>query len=135
MDYEKALENVYKNLPESMLKKERFEMPEAKSIIQGNKTIIINFNAIVNQLRRDPQQLLKFLLRELATPGNIDGPRLILGRKIPPRLINQKIEEYAKLFVLCSECHKPDTKLIKDGKVVSIKCEACGAKHPVKSKI
>jgi len=135
MDYDKALDKVYKNLPESVLKKERFELPEANVIIQGNKTIIINFNFIAGQLRRDPQHLLKFLLRELATPGNIEGPRLVLGRKIPLKLITQKIGEYAKIFVLCPECNKPDTKLMREDKVLSIKCEACGAKHPIKSKI
>ena len=135
MDYNAALDNVYKNLPESILKKERFELQEVKSIIQGNKTIISNFSSIVSQIRREPQQLLKFLLRELATPGNIDGPRLILGRKISSRLIQQKVEEYVKIFVLCPECKKPDTKLIKEDKILSIKCMACGAKHPIKSKI
>lgn len=135
MDYKKALENVYKNLPESILKKERFELPEAKIMIQGNKTIISNFTNIADQLQREPQHLLKFLLRELATPGNIDGPRLILGRKISANLINQKIGEYAKIFVLCPDCKKPDTKLIREDKVLLIKCMACGAKHPIKSKI
>src|SRR3989344_9555612 len=135
MDYNSALDNVYKNLPESILKKERFELQEVKSIIQGNKTIISNFSSIVSQIRREPQHLLKFLLRELATPGNIDGPRLILGRKISSRLIQQKVEEYVKIFVLCHDCKKPDTKLIKEDKILSIKCMACGAKHPIKSKI
>ena len=135
MDYNNALDNVYKNLPESILKKERFELQEVKSIIQGNKTIISNFSSIVSQIRREAQHLLKFLLRELATPGNIDGPRLILGRKISSRLIQQKVEEYVKIFVLCPECKKPDTKLIKEDKILSIKCMACGAKHTIKSKI
>ena len=135
MDYNAALDNVYKNLPESILKKERFELQEVKSIIQGNKTIISNFNSIVSQIRREPEHLLKFLLRELATPGNIDGPRLVLGRKISSKLIQQKVDEYVKIFVLCRDCKKPDTKLIKEDKILSIKCMACGAKHPIRSKI
>ncbi len=135
MEYKKALENVYKHLPNSILKKERFELPEVNSMIQGNKTIILNFNNISNKLHRESQHLLKFLLRELATPGNIEGPRLVMGRKISSKLIKQKIEEYAKIFVLCPDCKKPDTKLIKQDKVLSIKCMACGAKHPIKSKI
>ena len=35
---------------------------------------------------------------------------------------------------LCPECKKPDTKLEKEGRVIFIRCMACGAKHPVKSK-
>lgn len=135
MDYNSALDNIYKNLPESILKKERFELQEVKSMIQGNKTIISNFSSIIGQIRREPEHLLKFLLRELATPGNIDGPRLVLGRKISSKLIQQKVDEYVKIFVLCRDCKKPDTKLIKEDKILSIKCMACGAKHPIKSKI
>ena len=135
MDYNSALDNVYKNLPESILKKERFELQEVKSMIQGNKTIISNFGSIISQIRREPEHLLKFLLRELATPGSIDGPRLVLGRKISSKLIQQKVDEYVKIFVLCHDCKKPDTKLIKEDKILSIKCMACGAKHPIKSKI
>ena len=78
---------------------------------------------------------MKYLLRELATPGIIDGQRLILGRKISSNLINTKVEQYVNDFVLCSECKKPDTILKKEERVLTIKCMACGAKHTVKSKI
>ena len=61
--------------------------------------------------------------------------RLILSRKISSTLINEKIQRYVNEFVLCSECKKPDTQLRKDNKVTTMKCMACGAKHPVRSKI
>ena len=134
-DYEKLLESARKKLPKSVLEKERFEIPKVMGHIQGNKTIITNFNQICSTLRREPQQLLKYLQRELATPASINGPRLILGRKISSSLINAKIEQYTNDFVICPECKKPDTKLIKENRIFFIKCMACGAKHPVKAKI
>ena len=103
--------------------------------MQGNKTIVTNFTAICNALGREPEHLLKFLQRELAAPAQIDGPRLILGRKINSAMINQKIEYYAQTFVLCPECCRPDTQLKKEDKVLVMKCTACGAKHTVKAKI
>ena len=84
---------------------------------------------------RDAEHLLKFLQRELATPAVIDGPRLVLGRKISSQLINSKVEQYATDFVLCKECGKPDTKIIKEDRIWSLKCTACGAKQPIRSKI
>jgi len=135
MQYEKLLEKGLKELPESTQKTERFEIPKVKGHIQGNKTIIINFIPIANSLNREPEHLLKFLLRELATPGQIDKQRIIFNRKIKSTQINQKIEQYTNIFVLCQECKKPDTKLIKEGRINSIKCMACGAKHPIKGKI
>lgn len=135
MEYEKLLKKAKENLPKGLIKKERFEIPKVKGHIEGNKTIVINFVQICSILQRTPDQLLKYLQRELATPASIDGKRLILGRKISSNLINDKIEKFAEEFVVCEECGKPDTKLIKEDRILEKKCLACGAKHPVKSKI
>ncbi len=135
MEYAELLKRARSNLPESVLKHERFDIPKVNGHIEGNKTIISNFSQICDLFRREPPQLLKYFQRELATPAHIDGPRLILGRKINASLINKKIEEFANTFVLCYECKKPDTHLIKQDKFTIIKCQACGARHPVKSKI
>lgn len=133
--YEELLKRARKDMPEDVGTGERFEIPKVKGHVQGNKTVITNFTAIVDAFRREPQHLLKYLQRELAAPAQIDGPRLILGRKLSSALINSKIEQYANDFVLCYQCKKPDTQLMKDGNVLVLKCMACGAKHPVKAKI
>jgi translation initiation factor 2 subunit 2 len=135
MDYNTLLERAKKNLPEIANAKERFEIPKVKGHIEGNKTIVTNFQPIVSTLRRDEKHILKYLLRELASPGTIDGPRLIIGRKINSAIINEKIIKYANEFVICKECGKPDTQTIKEGQVLMLKCTACGAKHPIKSKV
>ncbi|MBS3117636.1 translation initiation factor IF-2 subunit beta [Candidatus Woesearchaeota archaeon] len=134
-DYDALLERAYSLLPESALSYERFEVPHVKGHIQGNRTIVSNFGQICSTLRREPQHTLKYLQRELATPASLDGPRLILGRKIGSQLINTKIEQYVTDFVICHECGKPDTKIVKEAKVAFLRCLACGAKHPIKSKI
>lgn len=135
MNYKKLLEKGLKELPEKNKKTSRFEIPKVKGHIEGNKTIVTNFNQIASALRREPEHLLKFLLRELATPGNIKENRLIFGRKINASQINEKIELYAKTFVLCKECGKPDTQLVKEDKTNLLRCSACGARHPIKSKL
>ncbi|MAG53055.1 MAG: translation initiation factor IF-2 subunit beta [Nanoarchaeota archaeon] len=135
MDYDKLLEKGIKELPSISQEKDRFEIPKVKGHIEGNKTILINFTQIASTLRRDPDHLLKFLLRELATPGNLDEKRLVLGRKISSSQINEKIESYAKIFVLCKECGKPDTQIMKEGKANILRCTACGARHIIKTKI
>ncbi len=134
-NYEKLLEKAKSELPEVKTQSERFEIPTVAGHIQGNKTIITNFSQMCTLLRRPQEQLLKFLQRELATPATIDGPRLVLGRKLPSSLINEKIARFCNDFVLCKECHKPDTQLIREDRFLFMKCTACGAKHPVKGKI
>jgi len=134
MDYEQLLNKAYKEV-KTVKQEERFEIPKAEGRMEGKKTIITNFNQIVSYLRRKQEHLLKFLLKELAASGQIEGDKLILNIKVPSSKINQKIEQYSKEFVVCKECRKPDTELIKQGRITLIKCLACGAKHPLRSKI
>ena len=105
---------------------------------------VVKYKYNVGQLRDVAKQFnlkiskndfLKYLLRELATPGNVDGPRLVLGRKISSSIINGKIERYVNDFVLCPVCKKPDTTLTKEDRITMIKCSACGSKNPVHAKI
>ena len=130
------LKEARKELPKSVFEKERFELPRVMGHIQGNRTIISNFLQIASILGREPEHMLKYILRELATPGEIKkSGSVIIGAKVPASRINEKIRQYANDYVFCSECGKPDTKIEKEKNVVFIKCMACGARHSVKSKI
>ena len=135
-DYKKMLEDVRTSLPEAVFIKERFEIPKVLGHMQGNRTIISNFLQIASALGRNVDHLLKYVLKELAAPGEIKkSGALILGTKIPASRINEKIRQYANEFVLCFECGKPDTKIIREGELTYMKCSACGAKNFVKAKI
>ena len=136
MDYKALLKKAREGMPDLVHEKQRFEVPKVKGHIQGNRTIVTNFIQIAQLLHRDVDHMLKFVLRELAAPGELKkSGSLIFGTKIPASRINEKIKKYVHEFVLCPECGKPDTQLLKEGGFVNIKCLACGEKHPVKSKI
>ena len=135
MDYEELLKRARSQLPAMVKSTERFDIPKVKGHVQGNKTIISNFGQICDLFNRPQEHLLKYLQRELASPAQIDGPRLVLGRKLTSALINAKVSYYATNFVICSECKKPDTVLQKENNVLFMRCSACGAKHRIKTKI
>jgi translation initiation factor 2 subunit 2 len=131
-DYDKLLERVWSNLPEKLKKHDRFEIPEADAFIEGNVTIVRNFNDIAASFNRGADHILKFLSKELAAPGNIDGSRLIIQRKLKKQIVDDKIKAYASEFVICHECGRPDTKVSElEGQKV-VKCEACGAWWPMR---
>jgi len=130
-DYEKLLEKARKELPKSVLKAERFEIPKVKGHIQGNRTVISNFHQIAESFRRSPEHLLKFILKELAAPGDLTSSALIIGTKVSANRINEKIEEYVNIYVICPECKRPDTQLIEEGGITYIRCLACGVKKQV----
>ncbi len=130
--YQELLDAGINALPKEVVVTARFEIPKAKGHIQGNKTVITNFNNIIGEFRRDKDHFLKFLLKEMATPGVLDGPRLVLGRKVSATLINQKIQQYAEMYVLCGNCGKPDTQIMTKENVMTLKCAACGSERPIK---
>ena len=133
--YESLLNEAYKKIKQIGGTGERFEIPKIEGHIEGKKTILTNFLQITSYLRRSAEHFQKFLLKELATQGQLEGDRLILNNKIPSAKINQKIEEYANEFVLCKECKKPDTEILKEDRRSFVHCLACGAKHSIRSKI
>jgi translation initiation factor 2 subunit 2 len=134
-DYESMLDKAELELPEKIIGSERFVIDKVIGHIEGNKTVVVNIKKIAKDLGRDENHLLKYLLRELATPGKYVGERVIFGTKVPASLINKKIKKYASEFVYCSECGKPDTKLLLEKNVTYLKCLACGSKKPVKNLI
>jgi translation initiation factor 2 subunit 2 len=132
--YEDLLNEAYTKIKPISHSGERFEIPKIEGHLEGTKTILTNIPQIVSYIRRNPEHLVKFLLKELATAGTMKNNILILQRKINSQRINEKIEDYIKEFVLCKECTKPDTELTKDKGFTFIHCLACGAKHPVRTK-
>ena len=133
-DYFALLDRAKEKLPEVAESHERFVMPELEVLQEGKTTVIRNFIDVTDTLRRDPQHVLQFLLRELGTPGNIEGRRVVLKSKVSPGHITDKIQTYTETFVICSECGRPDTKMVKEGRTLVLECEACGAHRPVNVK-
>jgi len=133
--YEQLLDTAYSKVKVIEGSGERFEIPGIKGFFKGKKTVLSNFAQIASHIRRNPELLQKFLSRELATQISKEGNNLVLNAKISSKKINPKIEQYVEEFVLCTECRKPDTELVKEGKQTMLHCLACGAKHPVRSKI
>jgi len=132
-NYEELLKKAEEELPEKISSGERFSVENAKGHLEGNKTILVNLKKIAKDLGRDPQHLLKYLLRELATPGKYVGERAILGTKVSAGAINKKIKKYVSEYVYCSECGKPETQLSEERGIAHLRCLACGVKKPVKS--
>ncbi|MEM0438246.1 MAG: translation initiation factor IF-2 subunit beta [Candidatus Micrarchaeia archaeon] len=130
-DYESLLNNVYSTMPKRTAKSERFELPDLEVLTQGNKTIVRNFGDVCSIMRREPQQVSKFLSKELAVPSSIDGKRLIFNGKVDPRLLASKLQDFLAKYVKCKVCGSYDTHFeAADRSVHVLICEACGARSP-----
>lgn len=131
MDYLEMLEEAFKKIVKKEAK-ERFQIPRIEGEIQGSKFVIRNFKKISEYLKRDPKHIAKYLMLAFASSGSIEDEVLILNSKLKIDVVQQRLEEYIKKYVFCKVCGEPDTKLVKEGKVYFIECDACGAKYVVK---
>jgi translation initiation factor 2 subunit 2 len=110
----------------------RLEVPAPQIMWVGQRTIFRNFMEFPKALRREPEKLLLYLNKELASAGYIAGERVIfLGRK-EPSSFGALIDRYIKDYVICPVCGSPDTRTEKSKKVGFLLCEACGARSSIK---
>ena len=130
--YEQLLKNAYTKLKVVTVSSERFEIPKVEGKVAGKNTIITNIFEIASYLRRPLEHLAKFLQKELAVSGKIENDRIILKTMLNSAKVNEKIDLYAKNFVICPVCAKPDTEIISEKGIKSKHCLACGAKSPIK---
>lgn len=130
-DYEKLLKRAREGLPTKIATHERFKIPDVDVFVEGKTTLLRNFEDISNVINRDPQQVLAYLLRELGTAGTIDGRRAVFKGRVTTSQIEDRIRGYVETYVLCSECKRPDTRIVKEERVTILECDACGAHRPV----
>lgn len=132
-DYEMLLSRLRGKLGNTTKKQaSRLELPTAQIIWVGQRTIFRNFMDFPKVLNRDPEKILLYLNKELASAGYIAGERVIfLGRK-EPSSFGALIDRYVKDYVICPVCGSPDTRTEKNKKLGFLLCEACGAKSSIK---
>lgn len=130
-DYGALLDRAKKDLPQTLEAHDRFQVPEPDVMIEGKTTVIRNFGAIVETLRREPEHVYGYLLRELGTAGSLEGSRVVFKGKVAMAQVVDRIKSYVDEYVLCSECGRPDTRIVKDGRILILTCETCGAHRPV----
>jgi translation initiation factor 2 subunit 2 len=132
-DYKDLLERAHSQLPPEVFEHKRFEIPRARSDTIGMRTYIVNYKEIAEALNRNPLHILRYLSREMATAGSIDGARAIFQGKFKGDTLDRLIQRYAEEFVICPICKRPDTKIIKEKRLSFLSCEACGARSSVRS--
>ncbi|MEM3477021.1 MAG: hypothetical protein QW045_02815, partial [Candidatus Micrarchaeaceae archaeon] len=111
-----------------------FVIPKVDSITQGSKTIVKNIAAIADKARRKPIDIARYISKELSTPVSVEEQRLVINGKFTNADLDKQVSKYFEQYVLCRECHKPDTHLESGGRgTLYLVCEACGSRYTVKN--
>jgi len=132
-DYNELLKRAHSQLPPEIFEHKRFEIPRVRSGTIGMRTYIVNFKEIADALNRSPLHLLRYMSREMATAGSIDGARSIFQGKFKSDTLDSLVQHYAQEFVVCPVCKRPDTKIVKEKRFSFLTCDACGAKSSIRA--
>src|SRR4030067_1246080 len=109
-DYKELLKRGCAQIPEVTTKRERLELPPLFVNTIGMRTIISNFKELADALDRDPQHILKFLTREMATAATFHDSRAIFQGKFRRDRFGRLLERDMVGFVTCPCCKGPSTK-------------------------
>ena len=131
-DYSALLKRARAKVPANVGTGERFVMPVADVQQEGKTTIVRNLGEVLDKLNRAQDHLVPILLRELGTAGSYEGGRLVLQGKLSADQVQTRLAKYVETYVICGECGRPDTHLVKEDRTTIVKCDACGAHRPVK---
>lgn len=133
-NYDELIDKAYEKIPDNVKKLSRFEIPKVEIRIEAKNIYITNLNKIINTLNRDRKHFIGVFLKKVGTMGEIRGQQLFLKGIYKEKVLNRIIEQYAKMYVLCDICNKPDTNIQREGKKNYLKCTACGAREEIKEK-
>jgi len=136
--YYEMLDEAYEKLLERTPTKsfrDKLEIPLPKVSYQKGWTVILNAKEFSQIFNRDLQLIAKFLQIEYNAPTRIENNTIIIMRKVTMEGIREKMKRFAKEFVVCPVCGKPDTSLVKRNRILYLKCMACGAESPILYKI
>jgi translation initiation factor 2 subunit 2 len=133
-DYDKLLDRARSQVPEDAFKKsgERFQVPSAQVMLQGNRSIWQNFQEIINILNRPGKEVLKFVSGQLGTAGTMEGSNAMFNGKFNAESIDELLSRYIDSYVICPVCTRPDTEIQKDAGAYYLVCSACGARTSIR---
>lgn len=131
-NYDDLLKEACAQMPEVSTKHERLELPRLYVNTVGMRTTISNFKEVASALDRDPQHILKFLTREMATAATMQDSRAIFQGKFRSDVFERLLQRYLENYVVCPVCKRPDTRIVKEKRLSFLVCNACGAKSSIK---
>lgn len=132
MKYEDLLKRGKERTEDLSGSEERFGYPDPETFKEGTTTVFRNFSEVASALNRDEKHLLKFLNQQLGTAGKKQGERVVFQGDFSANEVAERLQSYVNEYVICSECMRPDTRLVKVNRTQMLKCDACGARMSVK---
>jgi translation initiation factor 5 len=115
----------------------RYTMPALNIRQEGSgngvKTVITNIDKISDALERPVSLLVRYFGIELSAQSRLqDDPiRLIINGSFTHKQLLDTLNTFIDSFVLCPNCHLPETLLTIKKHTLRHKCKSCGCTDPI----
>lgn len=120
------------NNNELLKKKSKIILKRPTIIRQNKKTFITNFGDICNKVNRSEIDIKNYFDSELITIEKLSRKAsitqtgiLVITGIFQNNQIENILLEYIKKFVICFECSSSNTELIKENRILFLKCNSC----------
>ncbi|MDZ7702182.1 MAG: translation initiation factor IF-2 subunit beta [Halobacteriales archaeon] len=134
MNYEEQLDRALDAVPDLATEEDRLSVPDPSVQGDGAFTRLVNLPAIADALSRDPEHVHRTIQRDLGTNGQWTGSQARYNGQFTVADFDAAIAGYVAEYVTCSECGRPDTRLVTEDRNQMLRCTACGAFRPVKKR-
>lgn len=119
---------------ESSARASRSKIPTPQLDSVGKKkTCIANFARICEALNRSVEDMKEFLELELSCKGSLDSKNALTIKYQMKKSndLDNLLQKYMDVYVKCNSCHRIDTVLTKNGRLVELRCNICTATRTV----
>jgi translation initiation factor 5 len=118
--------NIPKSNYDTFFRYKRDEIEIKILNINGGNTELTNIKTISNQLCDEIESIIKNIKKKINTNITKKNDIYIINKIITKNELEDIIEEYIKLFILCKTCGNPEFSKINTKKEEIRTCKACG---------
>lgn len=135
-EYLQLLERIYSKISENTnpnnTEKKAIEPPQI-SRIGVKKVAWTNFSTECKTINRSMEHVMRFVLEELCTTGSLAKDNIfIINGRFQSLQLEAILKRYIVEYVVCRVCKSRHTELIKENRILFVKCQDCLVKTPVK---
>jgi translation initiation factor 2 subunit 2 len=134
-DYMYLLERIRQFRPDEPASKLIIPLPNVNKLVP-KKVMFVNFSDTVKVLNRPVEHIISFISSELNSDCSLDAMnRLIIRGKYGSRHLESVLKTYIIQYVVCNECKKTNTCLVKDPitRLSFVKCTDCQSSRSVEN--
>jgi translation initiation factor 5 len=119
--------NIPKSNVDTFFRYKRDEIEVKVINTNGGNTELSNIKIISDQLGEDIELIIKYIKKKINTNITKKNDVYIINKILTKNELEDILEEYIKLFILCKSCSNPEFSKTKTKKEEIRTCKACGS--------